>query len=77
MTKKPNLILYFLAQILIYASCSGAARIYTSCKAVRMNICGKIYNFGSGLSKRGLISMHREMEKGPLCKIEMVRKIFL
>ena len=29
------------------------------------------------LSKMGLICLHREMEKGPLCKIEMVRKILL
>jgi hypothetical protein len=29
------------------------------------------------LSKRGLISLHREMEKGLMCKIEMVRQIFL
>jgi hypothetical protein len=29
------------------------------------------------LSKRGLISLHREMEKGPLCNIAMVRKILL
>jgi hypothetical protein len=29
------------------------------------------------LSKRGLISLHREMEKGPLCKIAMVRQILL
>ena len=29
------------------------------------------------LSKRGLISLHREMEKGPLRKIGMVRQILL
>jgi hypothetical protein len=77
MTWKPNLILYFLAQIPIYVSCSGVASIYASCKVVRKHICRKIYNFVSGFIKKGLISLHREMEKGPLCKIEMVRQIFL
>jgi hypothetical protein len=66
-----------MAQILIYASCSGASRVYASCKAVREHICGKIYVFGSGFIKKGLISLHREMEKGPMCKIAMVRKILL
>jgi hypothetical protein len=36
-----------------------------------------IYIFVSGFIKRGLISLHREMEKGPLCKIAMVRQLFL
>jgi hypothetical protein len=73
-TWKPDLILYFLAQIPIYTSCSGATSVYASCKAVRERICGKIYIFGSGFIKKGLISLHREMEKGPLCKIAMVRQ---
>jgi hypothetical protein len=77
MTWKPDLILYFLAQILIYTSCSGEESTYASCKAVREHICGKIYIFGSGFIKKGLISMHREMEKGPLCKIAMVSQILL
>jgi hypothetical protein len=76
-TWKPDLILFFLAQISIYASCSGATSIYASCKAIRERICGKIYIFGSGFIKMGLISLHREMEKGPLYKIAMVRKILL
>jgi hypothetical protein len=50
----------------IYTSCSVASSIYASCKAIRECICGKIYNFGLDLSKSGLISLHREMEKGPL-----------
>jgi hypothetical protein len=54
MTWKPDLIFYFLAQISIYASCSGAASVYASCKAVRKCICGKIYNFGSGFLKKGV-----------------------
>jgi hypothetical protein len=33
--------------------------------------------FSSGFIKKGMISLHREMEKGPLCKIEMVRQILL
>jgi hypothetical protein len=77
MTWKPDLILYFLAQIPIYASCSGAASVYASFKAVRVRICGKIYIFGSGFIKKGLISLQREMEKGRLCKIAMVRQILL
>jgi hypothetical protein len=76
-TWKPDLILYFLAQILIYVSCSGATSVYASCKAVRERICGKIYFFFSRFIKRGLISLHREMEKGPLSKIAKVRQIFL
>jgi hypothetical protein len=76
-TWKLDLILYFLAKIPIYASCSGEESVYTSCKEVRERICGKIYIFGSGFIKKGLISLHREMEKGPLCKLTMVRKIFL
>jgi hypothetical protein len=51
-TSKPDLIFYFLAQIPIYVSCSGASSIYTSCKAVRECICGNIYNFGSGFIKK-------------------------
>jgi hypothetical protein len=54
-------------------SCSGATSVYASCKEVRERICGKIYIFGSGFIKKGLISLHREMEKVPLCKIAMVR----
>ena len=54
MTWKPDLILYFLAQILIYASCSGATSVYASCKAIRKRICGKIYNFGLGFIKKGV-----------------------
>jgi len=77
MTWKPDLILYFLAQIPIYVSCSGEKSIYSSCKAVRERICGKIYIFGFGFIKKGLIILHREMEKGPMCKIAMVRQIFL
>jgi hypothetical protein len=46
-------------------SCSRASSIYTSCKAVRECICGKIYILALDLSKRGLISLHREMEKRP------------
>jgi hypothetical protein len=65
-TWKLDLILYFLAQILMYTSCSGAASVYASCKAVRERICGKIYIFCSGFIKKGLISLHREMEKA-LC----------
>jgi hypothetical protein len=64
-TCKPDFILYFLAQIPIYASCSGASSVYASCKAVRERICGKIYVLAMDLSKRGLISLHRKMEKGP------------
>jgi hypothetical protein len=75
MTWKLDLLLYFLSQIPLYARCSGASSVYASCKAVREHICGKIYIFGPGLNKKGLISMHREMKKGPLCKIAMVRKI--
>jgi hypothetical protein len=52
MTWKTDLILYFLAQILIYVSCSGASSIYASCKVVREHICGKIYDFGSGFIKK-------------------------
>jgi hypothetical protein len=62
-TCKPDFILYFLAQISIYASCSGASSVYASCKAVRERICGKIYVLALDLSKRGLISLHRKMEK--------------
>jgi hypothetical protein len=29
------------------------------------------------IHKKGMISLHREMAKGPLCKIAMVRKILL
>jgi hypothetical protein len=76
-TWKPDCILYFLAQIPIYASCSGVASVYASWKVVRECICEKKYIFGSGFIKKGLISLHREMEKGPLCKIEMVREILL
>jgi hypothetical protein len=76
-TWKPDLILYFLAQIPIYASCSGASSVYASCIAVRECICGKMYIFSSGFIKKGMISLHREMEKGPLCKIAMVRQILL
>jgi hypothetical protein len=76
-TWKPDLIFYFLAQIPIYLSCSGEKSVYASFKEVRERICGKIYIFGFGFIKKGLISLHREMEKGPLCKIAMVRKIFL
>jgi uncharacterized BrkB/YihY/UPF0761 family membrane protein len=64
-TWKLDLILYFLAQIPIYVSCNGASSVYTSCKVVREHICGKIYIFGFGFIKKGLISLHREMEKGP------------
>jgi hypothetical protein len=32
---------------------------------------------GSGFIKKGLISLHREMEKDPMCKIAMVRQILL
>jgi hypothetical protein len=46
-------------------SCNGASSVYTSCKVVREHICGKIYIFGFGFIKKGLISLHREMEKGP------------
>jgi hypothetical protein len=80
MTWKPDLILYFLAQIPIYASCSGATSVYTSFKAVRERICGiyiyiyiyilyiyiYIYIWLWIYQKKGLISLHREMEKGPL-----------
>jgi hypothetical protein len=64
-TCNPNLILYFLAQISIYMRCSGASSIYASFKAVRECICGKIYVFGSRFIKKGLIILHREMEKRP------------
>jgi hypothetical protein len=77
MTWNPDLIFYFLAQIPIYMSCSGASSIYASCKAVREHICGKIYILVYGFIKKGLISLDREMEKFSLCKIAMVRKIFL
>ena len=63
MTWKLDLILYFLAQILIYTRCSGETSIYASCKAVRERICGKIYVLALDLSKKGLISLHRKMEK--------------
>jgi hypothetical protein len=76
-TWKLDLILYFLAQILIYVSCNGEPSIYASSIAVRESICGKMYIFSSGFIKKGLISLHREMEKGPLCKIAMVRQILL
>jgi len=33
--------------------------------------------FISGFIKKGMNSLHREMEKGHVCKIEMVRQIFL
>jgi hypothetical protein len=66
-TCKPDLILYFLAQITIYASCSGGSSIYASCKVVRECICGKIYVLALDLSKTGLISLHRKMEKKALC----------
>jgi hypothetical protein len=64
-TWKPNLFLYFLAQIPIYASCSGEESVYASCKAVRDRICGKIYIFSSGFIKKGMISLHRKMDKRP------------
>jgi hypothetical protein len=75
MTWKLGLILYFLTQIPIYTNCSGASSVYASYKEVREHICGKIYIVGSGFIKKGLISLHREMEKGLLCRITMVRQI--
>jgi hypothetical protein len=72
-TWKIDLILYFLAKIPIYVSCNGAASVYASCIVVRESICGKMYIFSSGFIKKGMKSLHREMGKGPLCKIAMVR----
>jgi hypothetical protein len=52
-TWKLDLILYFLAQILIYARCNGAISVYTSCTTDRERICGKMYIFSSGFIKKG------------------------
>jgi hypothetical protein len=54
MTWKPYLILYFLAQIQIYVSCSGASSIYTSCITDRESICGKMYVLALDLSENGV-----------------------
>ena len=51
MTWKPDLILYFLAQILMYTGCSGSASIYASCIAYRERICGKTYILALDSSK--------------------------
>jgi hypothetical protein len=45
--------------------CSGASSVYASCKEVGERICGKIYVLSLDLSKKGLISLHRKMEKRP------------
>jgi hypothetical protein len=52
-TWKPNLILYFLAKILMYAGCGGAANVYTYFITNRERIYGKMYIFGSGFIKKG------------------------
>jgi hypothetical protein len=52
-TWKPDSILYFLAQIPMYAGCSGAACVYACCIADRARICGKMCIFGSGFIKKG------------------------
>jgi hypothetical protein len=52
-TWKPDSILYFLAQILMYAGCSGVACVYACCIAYRVCICGKMCIFGSGFIKKG------------------------
>jgi hypothetical protein len=51
-TWKPDLILYFLAQISIYAICSGATSVYASCIEIRERICGKMYILSSEFIKR-------------------------
>jgi hypothetical protein len=52
-TWKLDLILYFIAQIPIYMSCSGEASIYAYCITDRERICGKMYVFSSGFNKKG------------------------
>jgi hypothetical protein len=64
-TWKPDFILYFLAQILMYTGCSGASYVYTCCIVDRARICGKLCIFISSFIKKGMTSLHREMEKGP------------
>jgi hypothetical protein len=64
---KPDLIFYFLAQIPIYASCSGASSIYASCKEVRKRIYEKIYNFVSGFIKKEVDKSTKGSGKKALC----------
>jgi hypothetical protein len=52
----------------MYLGCSGATYVYACCIVGKVCICGKMYFYLWGLQK-GMKSMHREMEKGPLCKI--------
>jgi hypothetical protein len=61
----------------MYAGYSGATYVYACCIVDRARICGKKCIFSSGFIKKGMTSLHREMEKGPLCKIAMVRQILL
>jgi hypothetical protein len=51
-TWKPDLILYFLAQISMYVGFSGATSVYTSCIVDRESICGKMYTLDLDSSKR-------------------------
>jgi hypothetical protein len=51
-TWKLDFILYFLAQILMYTGCSGAASVYTSCIEDRERICGKCIFLALDSSKR-------------------------
>jgi hypothetical protein len=52
-TWKPDSVLYFLAQILMYTGYSGGACVYACCIVDRVCICGKKCIFGSGFIKKG------------------------
>jgi hypothetical protein len=52
----------------MYAGCSGATCVYTCCNIGRARICGKIMFLSLEFAKKGTLSLHREMEKDPMCK---------
>jgi hypothetical protein len=52
----------------MYAGCSGATCVYACCIVGKVRICGKIVFLALGFAKRDS-SLHREMEKGLMCKI--------
>jgi hypothetical protein len=52
----------------MYVGCSGATCIYACCNIGRACICGNIMFLALGFAKE-TSSLHREMEKGLMCKI--------
>jgi hypothetical protein len=66
MTWKPDTIFHFWAQIPMYTGCSGAAYVYECYIVGKVRTCGKNVFFSSEILQKGMKSLHREMEKGPM-----------